>query len=153
MYANAWSSTTGPNAPLYTCNANSGSVQASVSAWIKSGFPACRLLLGVPGYSHIFKTKTNKIVKAKFGGAETTSFQALDASQPVDPTTTYNGLVAHGVSSRFRVMGCRGVCCPERLTLTSPQTSAVALGGRQDRRRRLHALYVTPFPTLASHQR
>lgn len=40
MYASAWSATTGPNAPLYQCNANSGeSRSVSRSGW---SFPTAR---------------------------------------------------------------------------------------------------------------
>jgi hypothetical protein len=44
-YQPSWSPTTGPNAPLHTCNAASGSLEASIASWIKSGFPACKILM------------------------------------------------------------------------------------------------------------
>ena len=57
----SWSPTAGPNAPLAdACVANSsatlhqGSAVSSVKAWTDAGFPAHKLLLGVPAYGHGF---------------------------------------------------------------------------------------------------
>ncbi|ORY90135.1 glycoside hydrolase superfamily [Leucosporidium creatinivorum] len=127
MYANSWSATTGPNAPLYTCNANSGSVQASVEQWIASGFPACRILLGVPGYSHVFRTKSTKLATTTFRGVKTTAFQTLLATQPSDPTTTYNGLISNGWLSSDGTKGAGGYtrywdACTRTPFLFSPAT-------------------------------
>lgn len=94
FHASAWSTTTGPNAPLFTCNAASSSVDSSVNYWIKSGFAPCRILLGVPGYSHLWRTKTTKLATTKYNGVSTNSFQTLLATQPSDPTFTFKQLIA-----------------------------------------------------------
>lgn len=53
-----WSPTVGPNAPLNdTCASASqqvGSGVSAVQAWMKAGFPADQLVLGVPSYGHGF---------------------------------------------------------------------------------------------------
>ncbi|RPD56910.1 glycoside hydrolase [Lentinus tigrinus ALCF2SS1-7] len=55
----SWSPTAGPNAPLNdSCVANAtqrqGSAVSSLKAWTDAGFPAQKLLLGVPAYGHGF---------------------------------------------------------------------------------------------------
>ncbi|KPV73520.1 glycoside hydrolase family 18 protein, partial [Rhodotorula graminis WP1] len=44
-YYGAWSSTTGANSPLYTCDAGSDSIDATVKRWVAAGFPACQIVL------------------------------------------------------------------------------------------------------------
>lgn len=63
FYASSFSSSTGPNSPFNSCTSSGGSVKLAVSNWIDSGFPACKILLGIGTYSHVFKTSSNKLVK------------------------------------------------------------------------------------------
>ncbi|TFK88544.1 glycoside hydrolase family 18 protein [Polyporus arcularius HHB13444] len=55
----SWSATAGPNAALDdSCVANAtlrqGSAVSSIKAWTDAGFPASKLVLGVPAYGHGF---------------------------------------------------------------------------------------------------
>ncbi|KAJ8522163.1 hypothetical protein ONZ45_g1244 [Pleurotus djamor] len=53
-----WSATVGPNAPLRdSCAApenQQGSAEFALDAWTSAGFPAGKLMLGVPAYGHSF---------------------------------------------------------------------------------------------------
>jgi chitinase len=51
MYG-AWSKTTGPNSPLYTCDANSDSIDAAVKRWVA----AVRRRGGIPGLLKVYTT-------------------------------------------------------------------------------------------------
>ncbi|ORY91527.1 glycoside hydrolase superfamily, partial [Leucosporidium creatinivorum] len=64
-YSGSWSETTAANSPLRTCLGD-GSVEDAVSLWVKGGFPAKQILLGIPSYAISFTTtkqplKTHKI--------------------------------------------------------------------------------------------
>lgn len=52
----SWSSTVGPNAPLFDSCAPTaeGSGQSAVKAWTGAGFPANKIVLGVAAYGHSF---------------------------------------------------------------------------------------------------
>lgn len=52
---------------------------------------------GIPTYSYVFSTASNKITTKTYGGQKTQSFQALGPVAPVDPHTTYRQLVANKV--------------------------------------------------------
>ncbi|KAK4702370.1 chitinase, partial [Phenoliferia sp. Uapishka_3] len=108
MYASSWSATTGPNAALAQCSSASGSVAASVAFWLNSGFPACKILLGVPGYSHLFQTSSNQIKTTTFGKSKTTAFQPLSSSQPADLDYTFTQLVSMGWLSKNGTAGVGG---------------------------------------------
>lgn len=86
FYGNSWSTTSGPNSPLNVCQEGASSVSTSIAAWIAAGFPACKILMGVPGYSHTFTTKTGTLVKTKYKGVYTQSFQPLASTQTADPS-------------------------------------------------------------------
>jgi chitinase len=99
----------GPNAPLYTCTNDAiGSVSDSVKQWLKSGFPACRILLGVPSYSHSFRTASSSLRTSTYGGKKVTAFQPLASSQPADPETSYSGLISEGILSANGLKGLKG---------------------------------------------
>lgn len=59
----SWDTYTDFNAPLYTPAEDSPqykiSVDSTVRAWISSGFPASKLVLGVPFYGHIYNGAAN----------------------------------------------------------------------------------------------
>ena len=52
----SWSDSVGPNAPLDDSCAQTpeGSAMSAVKAWTKAGFPAEKIILGVPGYGHSY---------------------------------------------------------------------------------------------------
>ena len=98
-YGSGYSGTTGPNAPLATCITDGPSDEAQIQAWIASGFPAAQILLGVPSYSHLFKTASATLATMTYNGHSTQSFQALASFQPTDPESTYSELIALGYLS------------------------------------------------------
>ncbi|GAA94301.1 glycoside hydrolase family 18 protein [Mixia osmundae IAM 14324] len=81
----------GPNAPLYACSAQTGnpfSAYQAVRYFTKAGWPASRLILGVPSYSHAFSTSGTSLTSTKCG--TTTSY--LYQSGPVSNTAAANAL-------------------------------------------------------------
>lgn len=64
------SSTPGPNAPLGNlCGTSSqpeASAQAAFSQWTKAGFPANKLLLGLPLYGYVSKSKATTLTGIAF---------------------------------------------------------------------------------------
>ncbi|GAA5821997.1 hypothetical protein JCM11251_004817 [Rhodosporidiobolus azoricus] len=68
----SWSPTTGPNAPLRTCKSDS-SVQASVKLWTSRGFPAAKILLGIPSYAISFTTTSLTLKKDYINNGKWTS--------------------------------------------------------------------------------
>ncbi|GAA5965768.1 hypothetical protein JCM21900_002131 [Sporobolomyces salmonicolor] len=107
-YYGPWSSTTGPNSALYTCNAGSDSVDETVKRWVGWGFPACKLLVGTPGYSHRWKTDTASISTTTYNGQETTAFQSLSATTIEDDSWTVNQLISMRYLSQDLSTGLSG---------------------------------------------
>ncbi|GAA5881312.1 hypothetical protein JCM1840_002264 [Sporobolomyces johnsonii] len=107
-YYGPWSSTTGPNSALYTCNAGSDSIDETVKRWEGWGFPACKLLVGIPGYSHRWKTATATISTTTYNGQETTAFQSLSATTVEDDSWTVNQLISMGYLSQDLSTGLSG---------------------------------------------
>lgn len=52
----SWSASVGPNAPLDDSCASSpqGSAKSAIKAWTTAGFPAHKIILGVPAYGHSY---------------------------------------------------------------------------------------------------
>ncbi|GAA5840043.1 hypothetical protein JCM3766R1_000652 [Sporobolomyces carnicolor] len=103
-----WSSTTGAHSALYTCNAGSYSIDQSVKDWTSWGVPACKLLLGVPGYSHRFKTASNKLATTTYNRSPTISFQPLASPKVDDLTPTTKELVSQKLLSSDLSKGMSG---------------------------------------------
>ncbi|GAA5823897.1 hypothetical protein JCM11251_003339 [Rhodosporidiobolus azoricus] len=125
----AWSATTGPNAALHICNAGSDSAEATVERWLASGFPACKMLLGIPSYSHSFSTSSSSIATTTYNGKKTTAFQAQGSGTPVADGTTVAGLIAAGYLSTDLSKGIGGYTryydsCTETPFLFNPSTKS-----------------------------
>ncbi|GAA5854552.1 hypothetical protein JCM8547_004881 [Rhodosporidiobolus lusitaniae] len=73
----SWSPTTGPNSPLRTCKSDT-SVQAAVKLWTSRGFPASKILLGIPSYAVSFTTKSSSLTKTSISDGKWTSFLYQD---------------------------------------------------------------------------
>ncbi|GAA5938800.1 glycoside hydrolase family 18 protein [Sporobolomyces koalae] len=104
----SWSTTTGAHSALYKCNAGSWSVDDSVESYIAAGVPACKLLLGVPGYSHRFKTVNKKLATTTYNGVSTISFQPLASPGIEDLTPTTKELISQKVLSTDLSKGLNG---------------------------------------------
>ncbi|GAA6062333.1 hypothetical protein JCM10212_006583 [Sporobolomyces blumeae] len=103
-----WSKTTGAHAALYTCNASSYSVDQSVRDWMSRGLPACKILTGMPGYSHRFRTAKTKLATTTYNGKKSISFQALASPGIDDDTSTTRQLVSQGLLSADLSKGTSG---------------------------------------------
>ncbi|KAH9817266.1 family 18 glycoside hydrolase [Melampsora americana] len=71
IYGPGWAKFSGPNAPLYdTCNdpTNKYSGKAAVSTWTSTGFPASKILLGVPSYGYGYTTLASNLKSTQFSG-------------------------------------------------------------------------------------
>ncbi|GAA5880937.1 hypothetical protein JCM3774_001782 [Rhodotorula dairenensis] len=58
--AGSWSPRTGPNAPLRKCQSDS-SIWTALKLWTSRGFPASKILLGIPSYAISFTTSSSKL--------------------------------------------------------------------------------------------
>jgi chitinase len=82
----SWDSYTDLNAPLYNNSDLSpqykGSVDQSINAWIQAGFPANKLIMGVPFYGYIYKavTNTNNGLYQTYSGASSISYANIAAN-------------------------------------------------------------------------
>ncbi|TNY18602.1 chitinase, partial [Rhodotorula diobovata] len=81
--AGSWSPTTGPNAPLRKCKSDS-SVQTAVKLWTGRGFPAAKVLLGIPAYAISFTTSSSTLKEIEVSGGKWRSkaYQAWDGVVP-----------------------------------------------------------------------
>ncbi|GAA5854560.1 hypothetical protein JCM8547_004885 [Rhodosporidiobolus lusitaniae] len=68
----SWSETTGPNSPLRTCLSDT-SVEAAVKLWTSRGFPASKILLGIPSYAISFTTTHSSLIKQYIRNGKWTS--------------------------------------------------------------------------------
>ncbi|KAH8115964.1 glycoside hydrolase [Phellopilus nigrolimitatus] len=95
----SFSKTVGPNAPLNdTCAPSAadkqGSAVSAVAAWTAAGFPASKIVLGVPSYGHSFSVPTSAAIDNSTGASMTAlvaypSFNA--AAQPHGDSWDANG--------------------------------------------------------------
>ncbi|TFK20651.1 glycoside hydrolase [Coprinopsis marcescibilis] len=114
-----WSTPAGANAPLKTCPGRTGgSVEKAVDDWVAAGFPADKLVLGVPFYARSYIIPKESVIQNDvlttfnpafdratmppvFGERETleTIAQTLECGQPAETPSgifTFNGLIATG---------------------------------------------------------
>ncbi|KAI8456998.1 glycoside hydrolase superfamily, partial [Phakopsora pachyrhizi] len=78
IFGPGFSSVSGPNAPLFdTCNEPTAkfSVSRAIKNWISTGFPASKILLGIPGYGYQYQLLDSSLNKSDFSGkSNKTSF-------------------------------------------------------------------------------
>ncbi|GAA94300.1 glycoside hydrolase family 18 protein [Mixia osmundae IAM 14324] len=106
----------GPNAPLYTCSSQSSgnpySASEAVSYFQEAGWPASRLILGVPSYSHSFSTTSASLSTTTCGSAQSQLYQAGPASDTAPAgaidQTTFAGLIADGYLNSAGTAGAGG---------------------------------------------
>lgn len=81
-----WSNSVGPNAPLDdSCSTvQSGSATKAIKAWTDAGFPAEKILLGVPAYGHSFNVTTSNALDSSGNLASSPSFTKAPSSGTVD---------------------------------------------------------------------
>ncbi|BCN31451.1 glycoside hydrolase family 18 protein [Anaeromicropila herbilytica] len=89
-----WDKYTDYNAPLYrspsNTNAYNWSVDDSIKAWTKAGFPKKKMIVGVPFYGYIYHTATNK----NYGRYQTfTSGQSISYSVIAEKYLNKNGFI------------------------------------------------------------
>jgi len=78
-----WDSFTDFNAPLYansdSTSQDKWSVDQSVSAWTNAGFPANKLILGVPFYGYIYKEvqNVNNGLYQRYSGGQSISYENI----------------------------------------------------------------------------
>ncbi|GAA5889669.1 hypothetical protein JCM8208_001092 [Rhodotorula glutinis] len=139
--AGPWSPTTGPNAPLRRC-ASDSSVQTAVKLWTSRGFPAAKILMGVPAYAISWTTTSSTLKEIDVSGGKWKSraYQAVtgvtpkgapgDSNAPYTDecgttTAAYNGqwqyrdLLSQGLLSKDGSKGLNGY---ERIFDTCSQT-------------------------------
>ncbi|KZV88406.1 family 18 glycoside hydrolase [Exidia glandulosa HHB12029] len=79
IYGYGWSATTGPVGQLYdTCATDEGSGVSgalAVKLWTDAGFPAKKLLLGMPAYAYPYKTASSKLAQRKVNGKTSLAYQ------------------------------------------------------------------------------
>lgn len=81
-----WNTYTDFNAPLYSntdiTNQDKWSVDQSVNAWLNAGFPASKLIMGVPFYGYIYKSvaNVNNGLYQTYSGAQSISYANIAAN-------------------------------------------------------------------------
>ncbi len=82
----SWDTYTDFNAPLYNNSDPSPqykeSVDQAVNAYLKAGFPANKIIMGVPFYGYIYKavTNTNNGLYQTYSGASSISYANIEAN-------------------------------------------------------------------------
>lgn len=81
-----WSTSVGPNAPLDdSCsNVQTGSATKAVKAWTDAGFPAGKIVLGVPAYGHSFTVSPSNAVDSSGNLTSNPSFTKNPPTSSVD---------------------------------------------------------------------
>ncbi|KAI5480716.1 glycoside hydrolase family 18 protein [Pseudohyphozyma bogoriensis] len=105
-----WSPTTGPLSPLYECGNSAGtSVDAAVKLWTSRGFPAKKILLGIPAYAISFTTKSATLSTTTVGGSATKLYQPWngvvpkgDSADSNAPATDVCGVKSAAYSGQFK---------------------------------------------------
>ncbi|GAA5952155.1 hypothetical protein JCM8115_003518 [Rhodotorula mucilaginosa] len=79
----SWSATTGPHSPLRKCRSDS-SAWTAVKLWTSRGFPASKILLGIPSYAISFTTRESKLATVSIdnGRWQSKAYQAWTGVVP-----------------------------------------------------------------------
>ncbi|TKA57783.1 hypothetical protein B0A53_00932 [Rhodotorula sp. CCFEE 5036] len=79
----SWSATTGPHSPLRKCRSDS-SAWTAVKLWTSRGFPASKILLGIPSYAVSFTTRESKLATVSIdnGRWQSKAYQAWTGVVP-----------------------------------------------------------------------
>lgn len=86
-----WDTYTDFNAPLYTTTETTPhykwSIDASINAWINAGFPADKLIMGVPFYGYLYKAvaNINHGLYQTYSGSASISYANIAANYLNDP--------------------------------------------------------------------
>ncbi|GAA6004810.1 hypothetical protein JCM11491_002240 [Sporobolomyces phaffii] len=104
----SFSPITGPNSPLRTCKSDS-SVQDAVKLWTSRGFPAERILLGIPAYAVSFTTTSSTLAKSTIGSYSSQIYQDWTKTTPMgasgDSNAAYTdqcGATSRGYSGQWQ---------------------------------------------------
>lgn len=89
-----WSSSTGPVGQLYdTCATEEGAGVGgapAVKLWTNAGFPAKKLLLGLPAYGYPSKTAHHTLATRKVNGKTSLAYQTRTEEVPAGGVTSGN---------------------------------------------------------------
>lgn len=77
----SWSETTGPLAPFGDCASGIG-FKSGIAKWVALGFPAAKILAGVPAYAISFYTSSATLATTTVGTQTTQYYQAWGGSVP-----------------------------------------------------------------------
>lgn len=92
IYGYGWSSTTGPVGQLFdTCATDEGSGVSgalAVKLWTDAGFPANKLVLGMPAYADPYKTASSTLVPRTVNGATSLAYQNRTDEIPTGGVTS-----------------------------------------------------------------
>lgn len=107
----SWSSTVGPNAPLYDdCAPEAeGSAASALAAWTGAGFPVGQIILGVASYGHSFSVTKSSALLANGSLALYPSFNS--SNQPAGDkwdSTADGGTIAAGTRIPLAVSSTSG---------------------------------------------
>ncbi|KAH9463873.1 hypothetical protein Pst134EA_015953 [Puccinia striiformis f. sp. tritici] len=98
LYSPSSTDLAGPNAPLFeTCNDPTVkvSVAKAIQTWTSTGFPASKILLGLPAYGYKYTMLTSELTPTKFSGQDNLTslyFSKIDKSVQVPaPNATAAG--------------------------------------------------------------
>ncbi|MBW7572017.1 glycoside hydrolase family 18 protein [Caproiciproducens faecalis] len=93
----SWEAYTDFNAPLYPCAGQSplekSSVDAAVQSWLNHGFPAGKLIMGVPFYGYVYQGT---------GSANNGLWQSFSSASPVGYDTVQSKYLSKSSFRRYR---------------------------------------------------
>ncbi|KAL7006318.1 hypothetical protein EMMF5_004204 [Cystobasidiomycetes sp. EMM_F5] len=92
-----WTSTSGPNAPLYARGATAEQAQGAdtaVAYWTSAGFPKNKLVIGIPSYGKSFTLLSSTLQTMTNNGYATQAYQQYSGDVP---TMTYNDMISQGI--------------------------------------------------------
>jgi chitinase len=85
-----WSSTTGPNGPLYATCADAAdkiSIETAMKVYTSAGFSPAQLIVGIPGYGHSFTLLNSTLVPKVVGKYTSYFYQEKNSTVPEGGST------------------------------------------------------------------